>query len=52
MFIGPLIHLLEKFSLPQSGGCKLGSRTVRPHFYALENFGVDIQNYLRFISGN
>lgn len=43
MFIGPLIHLLEKFSLPQSGGCKLGSRTVRPHFYALENFGVDIQ---------
>ncbi|HMO78042.1 MAG TPA: UDP-N-acetylglucosamine 1-carboxyvinyltransferase [Candidatus Paceibacterota bacterium] len=43
MFIGPLIHLLEKFSLPQSGGCKLGSRTVRPHFYALENFGVNIE---------
>lgn len=42
MFIGPLIHLMEKFSLPQTGGCKLGSRTVRPHFYALENFGVDI----------
>ncbi len=43
MFIGPLIHELEKFSLPQSGGCKLGSRTVRPHFYALENFGVNIE---------
>ncbi len=42
MFIGPLIHHLAKFSLPQSGGCKLGSRTVRPHFYALEPFGVDI----------
>jgi UDP-N-acetylglucosamine 1-carboxyvinyltransferase len=42
MFIGPLIHHLKKFSLPQSGGCKLGSRTVRPHFYALENFGVAI----------
>lgn len=42
MFIGPLIHLLPKFSLPQSGGCKLGSRTVKPHFYALEKFGVDI----------
>ena len=42
MFIGALIHSLEKFSLPQSGGCKLGSRTVRPHFYALEYFGVDI----------
>lgn len=42
MFIGPLIHLFESFSLPQSGGCKLGSRTVRPHFYALEHFGVHI----------
>jgi len=42
MFIGPLIHRLDKFSLPQSGGCKLGSRTVKPHFFALENFGVDI----------
>lgn len=42
MFIGPLIHQLKKFSLPQSGGCKLGSRTVRPHFYALEHFGVHI----------
>lgn len=43
MFIGPLIHNLAQFSLPQSGGCKLGSRTVRPHFYALEHFGVDIK---------
>lgn len=43
MFIGPLVHRLKHFSLPQSGGCKLGSRTVRPHFYALENFGVDIK---------
>ena len=43
MFIGPLIRHLKSFSLPQSGGCKLGSRTVRPHFYALEHFGVDIE---------
>lgn len=42
MFIGSLLHHEPKFSLPQSGGCKLGSRTVRPHFYALERFGVDI----------
>jgi len=42
MFIGPLMHHLNAFSLPQSGGCKLGSRTVRPHFYGLENFGVNI----------
>ncbi|MEX0917273.1 MAG: helix-turn-helix domain-containing protein, partial [Candidatus Paceibacterota bacterium] len=43
MLIGPLIHELPQFSLPQSGGCKLGSRTVRPHFYALEGFGVSIE---------
>ena len=43
MFIGPLLHHLKSFSLPQSGGCKLGSRTVRPHFYALEDYGVDIK---------
>jgi len=43
MFIGPLMHEMNKFSLPQSGGCKLGSRTVKPHFYALEHFGVDIK---------
>lgn len=42
MFIGALIHQVDAFRLPQSGGCKLGSRTVRPHFYALEGFGVDI----------
>lgn len=42
MFIGSLMHYLDVFSLPQSGGCKLGSRTVRPHFYALEHFGVKI----------
>jgi UDP-N-acetylglucosamine 1-carboxyvinyltransferase len=43
MFIGPLINHLQQFSLPQSGGCKLGSRTVIPHFYALEHFGVNIK---------
>jgi len=42
MFIGALIHTLPSFSLPQSGGCKLGSRTVKPHFFALEHFGVNI----------
>ncbi len=42
MFIGSLMHHLSAFSLPQSGGCKLGSRTVRPHFFALEKFGVHI----------
>lgn len=42
MFIGPLIHILKTFEIPQSGGCTLGSRTVRPHLMALEKFGVNI----------
>ncbi|MFO0719083.1 MAG: UDP-N-acetylglucosamine 1-carboxyvinyltransferase [Candidatus Paceibacterota bacterium] len=42
MLIGPLIHKMKKFKLPQPGGCKLGSRTVRPHFFALEKLGVNI----------
>ena len=32
----------KKFRLPQPGGCKLGSRTVAPHFYALQKLGVHI----------
>lgn len=40
LFIAPLLHLSRRFRLPQAGGCKLGSRTVRPHFFALETLGA------------
>lgn len=43
MFIGPLVHASRSFSIPQSGGCTLGTRTVRPHLFALEKFGVAIE---------
>ncbi|MEK7511188.1 MAG: UDP-N-acetylglucosamine 1-carboxyvinyltransferase [Patescibacteria group bacterium] len=42
MFIGPLLHHFTTFSIPQSGGCNFGNRTVRPHLWALERFGVAI----------
>lgn len=42
MMIGPLLHDYPKFNIPYAGGCKLGTRTVAPHLYALEHFGVDI----------
>ena len=42
MLIGPLMHDLPSFQIPYAGGCKLGSRTVAPHFYALEELGVSI----------
>jgi UDP-N-acetylglucosamine 1-carboxyvinyltransferase len=43
MLIAPLIHRMKEFKLPQVGGCKLGSRSVRPHFYALQEFGIKIE---------
>lgn len=42
MMIGPLLHDYESFKIPYAGGCKLGERTVEPHLFALEEFGVGI----------
>src|SRR3989338_7447068 len=41
--LGTIIHFQKSFKIPQPGGCRLGSRTVQPHLYALENFGVKIK---------
>jgi UDP-N-acetylglucosamine 1-carboxyvinyltransferase len=43
MMMGSLIHRMNKFDLPQAGGCRLGSRTIKPYFYALEKLGVQIE---------
>lgn len=42
MLIGPLLHEFNDFKIPYAGGCQLGTRTVMPHLYALEEFGVNI----------
>jgi UDP-N-acetylglucosamine 1-carboxyvinyltransferase len=42
MMIGPLMHEHKEFKIPYAGGCKLGTRTVAPHLFALEHFGVNI----------
>lgn len=42
MFIGPLMHRSKRFDIPYAGGCELGRRTVLPHLYALEEFGVNV----------
>ena len=43
MFMGALIHCLNKFEIPHSQGCKLGERTAAAHIYALEEMGIDIE---------
>ncbi len=45
MFIGPIMHLMNEFKIPYAGGCELGRRTVLPHLYALEEFGVDVATH-------
>jgi UDP-N-acetylglucosamine 1-carboxyvinyltransferase len=44
MLLGPLMHESRQFKIPYAGGCKLGQRTVEPHLYALENFGVSVES--------
>ncbi len=41
---GALAARVKEYNLPKSGGCHLGERTVRPHWYALEKFGVHIES--------
>ena len=40
--VGSLMHGYSEFKIPYAGGCELGRRTILPHIYALENFGVKI----------
>lgn len=42
MLISSLSGRLNKYLIPAAGGCKLGERTVKPHLFALEKFGVQI----------
>jgi UDP-N-acetylglucosamine 1-carboxyvinyltransferase len=42
MLVGSLMHDYGTFKIPYAGGCKLGERTVEPHLFALEEFGVGI----------
>jgi UDP-N-acetylglucosamine 1-carboxyvinyltransferase len=42
MLLGALMHDYNNFKIPYAGGCKLGTRTVAPHLFALEQFGVDV----------
>lgn len=43
LLISSLLSKSKKYLIPQAGGCKLGERTVRPHLFAIEKFGVKIR---------
>lgn len=42
MFLGPLLHRMDRFRIPYAGGCDLGTRTVQPHMTALRHFGLEV----------
>lgn len=41
---GALAAREKKYKLYNSGGCKLGARTIRPHLFALEKLGVQVES--------
>lgn len=48
LLLGALAARVKRYKLYKSGGCKLGERTVRPHLYALEKFGVGVVSKDKF----
>ncbi len=44
MLISSLAGRQKKYFIPQAGGCKLGARTIKPHLYALEDYGINIES--------
>ncbi|MFA6485761.1 MAG: UDP-N-acetylglucosamine 1-carboxyvinyltransferase [Candidatus Magasanikbacteria bacterium] len=44
MLMGALASREKKYKIFKSGGCKLGQRTVKPHIFALEKFGVEVES--------
>ncbi len=43
LLLGALSSVKKEFSLPKTGGCKLGKRTANPHIMALEHLGFHIK---------
>lgn len=48
LLLGALAGRETEYKLYKSGGCNLGKRTVRPHLFALEKFGVQVQSHEGF----
>ncbi len=44
LLFGALASRVKEYKLYKSGGCKLGTRRVRPHLYVLEKLGVKVES--------
>lgn len=48
LLMGALAARETQFKIYKSGGCRLGNRTVRPHLFALEKFGIKVTSTTDF----
>ncbi len=48
LLLGALAVREKSYRLYKTGGCKLGERTVKPHLFALEQFGVSVDSKLKY----
>ncbi|MFA7244952.1 MAG: UDP-N-acetylglucosamine 1-carboxyvinyltransferase [Candidatus Magasanikbacteria bacterium] len=48
MLLGALAAREKEFKIYKSGGCRLGERTVKPHLFALEKFGVSVVSKAKY----
>ncbi|TSC84736.1 MAG: UDP-N-acetylglucosamine 1-carboxyvinyltransferase [Parcubacteria group bacterium Gr01-1014_13] len=48
LLLGALSSRPVSYKIYKSGGCRLGERTVRPHLYALQSFGVSVISKQKF----
>lgn len=43
MFFAPLLHVFQKASIPNPGGCRIGARPIDRHIDMLKAFGVSVE---------
>ncbi|OGH71377.1 MAG: hypothetical protein A2921_04590 [Candidatus Magasanikbacteria bacterium RIFCSPLOWO2_01_FULL_43_20b] len=48
LLLGALAAREKQYKIYKSGGCRLGSRTIKPHLFALEKFGVKVESKVKY----
>ncbi len=48
LLIGALASREKSYKIYKSGGCKLGARTIKPHLFALEKFGISVTSKAKY----
>ncbi|MBT4941947.1 MAG: UDP-N-acetylglucosamine 1-carboxyvinyltransferase [Candidatus Magasanikbacteria bacterium] len=48
LFLGALAKFEKRYKIYKTGGCNLGKRTVTPHLFALEKYGVSVTSHASY----